>query len=83
MKSVEGRYHDGRIKLFELPGDVREEMRVIVTFVELGGVDLRRRGIGEADAETLRDTLAVFIEEWESPEMEDYDNYDAAKARDS
>lgn len=83
MKSVQGIYRDGRIELDELPGDVRDEARVIVTFLGSGGVDLRQRGISEAEAEALRGTLATFVDEWESPEMQEYDDYDAAKRRTS
>ena len=34
LKSVEGVYRDGKIELTELPGDVQDETRVIVTFLE-------------------------------------------------
>ncbi len=64
--SVEGVYRDGKIELSELPGDVREEMRVIVTFVEPRGVSLRPRGIDQAQAAKLRDSLAAFAEDWET-----------------
>ena len=64
----------------ETPGDVREETRVIVTFLAPGHIDLRARGIGEAQAADLRARLATFTEDWDSPEMDIYDNYDTAKA---
>ncbi len=83
LTSVEGVYRDGKIELSELPGGVREEMRVIVTFVEPRGVPLGPRGIDQAQAAKLRDNLAAFAEDWESPEMEVYDDYDAARARSS
>jgi hypothetical protein len=50
LKSVEGVYRDGKIELTELPEDVREEARVIVTFLETSHIDLRERGIDEAQA---------------------------------
>ena len=34
LKSVEGVYRDGKIELTEFPGDVRNDTRVIVTFLE-------------------------------------------------
>ncbi len=43
-------------------------------------IDLRTRGIDEAQAADLRARLATFAEDWNSPEMDIYDNYDAAKA---
>jgi len=41
---------------------------------------LRALGIDEAQAADLRARLATFVEDWESPEMNIYDDYDAAKA---
>jgi antitoxin YefM len=40
---------------------------------------LASRSIGEAQAADLRSRLAPFAEEWDSPEMDIYDNYDALK----
>lgn len=82
LNSVEGVYRRGKIELSELPDDVREETRVIVTFVELQGLALlRERGIDDAQAAKLRGSMAAFAEDWESPEMEVYDDYDAARTR--
>ena len=81
LKSVEGVYRDGKIELTELPGEVRDETRVIVTFMETNYVDLRERGIDEAQATELRAQLGTFAEEWNSPDMDLYDNYDAAKTK--
>jgi hypothetical protein len=47
---------------------------------ESGGVDLRSRGINKTQAAELRVRLSSFAEDWDSPEMDLYDNYDAAKA---
>jgi hypothetical protein len=54
LKSVEGVYRDGKIELTELPEDVCDETRVIVTFLETSPIDLRARGIDEAQAAELR-----------------------------
>jgi hypothetical protein len=81
LKSVEGIYRDGKIELTELPGDVHDETRVIVTFLETNHIDLRARGIDEAQAAELRAQLGSFAEEWNSLDMVIYDNYDAAKAK--
>lgn len=78
--SVEGVYRKGKIELQGLPAHVVDEARVIVTFVEPRNIDLRARGIDATQAADLRARLATFAEDWESPEMEAYDNYDAAKA---
>ena len=81
LKSVEGVYRDGKIELTELPGDVLDETRVIVTFLETNPIDLQARDINETQAAELRAQLGIFAEEWDSPEMEPYNNYDAAKAK--
>ncbi len=81
LKSVESVYRDGKIELTDLPKDVRDDTRVIVTFLETNHVDLRERGINEAQAAELRAQLGTFAEDWNSPEMAVYDDYDAAKAK--
>jgi hypothetical protein len=81
LKSVEGVYRDGKIELTDLPEDVRDDTRVIVTFLEANHIDLRERGIDEAQAVKLRAQLGTFAEEWNSPDMTLYDDYDAAKAK--
>jgi hypothetical protein len=80
LKSIEGIYRNGKIELAQIPTDVRDETHVIVTFLEPSPIDLRERGIDEAHAADLRARLATF-EAWDSPEMDVYDEYDAAKAR--
>jgi len=80
LTAIRGIYRDGKIKLTEIPINVREETPVVVTFLEPDHIDLRARGIDEAQAADLRTRLATFVAEWESPEMNVYDNYDAAKA---
>jgi hypothetical protein len=42
--------------------------------------NLASQGIDREQAKTLRASLATFSEDWNSPEMSVYDNYDAAKA---
>jgi hypothetical protein len=81
LKSVEGVYRAGKIELCELPGEVQDETRVIVTFLESGVVDLQARGIDREQAADLRERLSAFAEDWESPEMAAYNHYDAAKSR--
>ena len=39
----------------------------------INAVDLRERGIDELQAADLRRRLATFAEDWERPEMSDYD----------
>ena len=80
LTSIPGIYRRGKIELAQHPRDVRDETRVIVTFLEHDAIDLRARGIGESQAVELRARLAVFAEDWDSPEMSIYDDYDAAKS---
>jgi len=80
LTAIRGIYRDGKIELTEIPINVREETPVVVTFLGPGYIDLRARGIDEAQAADLRARLATFVEDWESPEMSVYDDYDAAKA---
>ena len=81
LKSIVGVYRDGKIELTETPMNVPNETNVIVTFLEAGPIDLRARGIDEAQAADLRARLKTFAEDWESPEMDVYNEYDAAKAK--
>ena len=79
--SIEGVYRNGKIELAEVPEDVPDETRVVVTFThraEAGPIDLRALGIDEAQAADLRARLATFAEDWDDPEMDIYDEYYAA-----
>ena len=74
VKSVEGVYRNGRVELVE-PIAEAEGSRVIVTWVHPAApVDLRERGIDESQAADLRRRLAPFIEDWDRPEMNAYDD---------
>ena len=42
-------------------------------------IDLAARGLNQAEAADLRARLATFHEEWNSPEMDIYDDYDTIK----
>ena len=79
--TIEGIYREGKIELLETPSDMCEGTRVVVTFLPPGSIDLRERGIDEAQAANLRARFATFAEDWESPEMDIYDNYDEEKAK--
>lgn len=53
---------------------------VLVTFPSTGPIDLQSRGIDPAQAAEIRGRLATFAEDWDSPEMSVYDDYDNAKS---
>jgi hypothetical protein len=72
MLTVEGTYKNGKVELVETPPQVNQS-RVLVTFLETSGVDLRARGIDEAQAAELRARLKTFAEDWERPEADIYD----------
>jgi hypothetical protein len=80
LTSVEGVYRNGHIELTEHSNDLREGARVIVTLIESSSIDLATQGINPEQAEILRTNLATFAEDWNSPEMSIYDDYDASKA---
>ena len=74
VKSVEGIYRNGKVELTE-PLTEAEGSRVIVTWVHhQEAVNLRERGIDEDKAADLRRRLAAFAEDWDRPEMADYDD---------
>jgi len=80
LTSLQGIYRNGKIELERPPRNIREETPVIITFISSGSVDLRSRGISRAQAKSLRAQLASFAEEWESPEMNAYDNKEIDEA---
>ena len=77
---IEGIYRDGKIALLEMPDEISEDTHVIVTFLDRS-YDLQERGIDKAHAADLRARLGTFSEDWESPDMAMYDNYDALKSK--
>jgi len=76
LTSVRGIYRKGQIEFSEKPQNIEDETEVIVTFVT-PYTDLRKRGIDEEQARLLRTQLSAFAEDWDSPEMSLYDDYDA------
>jgi hypothetical protein len=80
LTSIEGVYRNGRVELIGDPSNVPEGTEVIVTFVKSNDINLEVQGIDKEQAQSLRASLATFSDDWNSPEMSIYDNYDAAKA---
>lgn len=80
LETIEGVYRDGKIELLKTPRDVSDDTPVIVTFLASNSINLRERGIDEEQTAVLRASLTSFVEDWESPEMNAYDNYDEAKS---
>ena len=82
LRTVEGIYHQGRVDLLERPEGFKGDVPVMVTFlIETDGVDLRERGITQAQAQDLRGRLTAFREDWDAPEMDVYDYFQSRNCR--
>jgi hypothetical protein len=79
LTTIQGRYRAGKIELVEIPHGIPEDTPVIITFLQSPYLDLPSRGVNKEQAADLRGRLITFAEEWDSPEMDIYDNYDLAK----
>ena len=79
LTSFEGLYRNGQIKITDLPTGMPDGTKVIVTFLKSDEINLESLGINRSDAQILLASLFTFAEEWDSPEMSIYDNYDVAK----
>jgi hypothetical protein len=74
FKSIEGVYRDGKVELLESPPEWKEA-RVIVTFLPAPGpIDLRALGISEEQARDMRTRFRTFIEDWDDPAMDVYND---------
>jgi hypothetical protein len=80
LTAIRGIYRGGTIQLAEIPRNVDDDTPVSVTFLTPNSINLQERGIGEEQAAYLRARLATFVDDWDSLEMDIYNNYDAAKA---
>lgn len=80
LTSIVGVYRDGQIVLAELPRDLPNETQVIVTFLESPAIDLSARGIDAVQAADLRIRLRTFAADWDSAEMDVYNDYTTSKA---
>jgi hypothetical protein len=77
LTTIAGVYRKGRIELARQPSAMPDDTQVLVTFLTPKAVDLASERVTREDAEAIRSRLASFAEEWSSPEMSAYDNYDA------
>jgi len=75
LNNIEGIYRNSRVELTQQPIDIDEATRVIVTFMKSDEIDLASQGINKAQAEILRSHLGTFADDWESQEMNIYDDY--------
>jgi hypothetical protein len=82
LKTLPGIYRNGQIELLEIPSDMDDNTRVLITFLapQPALATLAERHIDPGQAADLRARLATFTEDWERPEMDAYDDYDNARA---
>ena len=80
-KTIEGIYRNGKIELSETPDGVCDGTRAVVVFLPPGAIGIGEHGIDTLQAAKLRARFSTFVEDWESPEMSVYDNYDEEKAK--
>lgn len=73
MTTVAGIYRNGHVDLAQKPDGIRSEVRVLVTFLDSDVIDLGRIGMNEAQAADLRAKISTFAQDWDSPEMDVYD----------
>ena len=78
---INGVYRNGNIILNNIPSSLHEETHVIVIYTDDDSLDLKENGINEKQATELREQFTVFSEDWDSPDMSIYDDYDKAKAK--
>jgi hypothetical protein len=81
LTTVRGVYRNGKVELEKPPRNVEDDSPVIVTFLNAEKIDLRKRGMDKSQARMLRAQLSTFAEEWDSPEMNVYDHYDAGLSK--
>jgi hypothetical protein len=81
LTAVEGVYRNGIVELAEVPAQVSENARVLVTFLENGANGAAGDEFEQEQIAELRARLQTFAADWESEEMNIYDDYDAAKSR--
>jgi biopolymer transport protein ExbD len=78
-QQLTGIYRQEPIELPEKPSHLSDETQVFITVSESPDLRLNTQEITPEQAQQLRHSLASFAEEWNSPEMSIYDDYDAAK----
>ncbi len=81
LSTIEGVYRKGKVELSEIPFKFKDETKVLVVFLDARTTHLIDRGIDVSQAADLRDRFATFIDDWDNPEMDVYDDYDSNKSR--
>lgn len=63
LRTLEGICQNGKVELREVPSDVCDGARILVTFLKPQDIDLRVCGIDEGCAAELSARLATFVED--------------------
>ncbi len=71
--TVEGIYKNGVVTLANKPELQETQVRVLVTFLKSDEMTVSAE---LAEAAEMRSKLESFIEDWDDPAMDVYDNYD-------
>jgi hypothetical protein len=75
LQSVQGIYRNGQIELLETLANVREAPVIVTFLTSQRPIDLRERGISAPEAANLRWRFQAFAEDWDRPDMDDYNDY--------
>ena len=75
LKTMDGLFHNGKIEFSDIHFNIPNNSKVVVTVLEDDSINLNDRGINKSDAVELRSKLASFSCDWDSPEMDIYNNY--------
>ena len=80
IQTVEGVFRDGKVQLLEEPANIREA-RVIVTLLPEANEPPSETSFTPEEVAELRGKLAAWEEDWNTPGMEQYDDYEARRRR--
>lgn len=78
--TAHGIFRNGRIEFPEAPDGVPDETPAVVTFAIKEAGELEQRGITPEQAAAFRLALGAGMDDWDSPEMDIYNDYDSQKA---
>ncbi len=72
LTTIQGVYRDGKVELLE-PAPEMPEAQVFVTFMPAKRINLADLGITPDQAAEIRARFGGVVEDWDSPEMDEYD----------
>lgn len=75
-----GIFRNGKVEFAQLPDGVPDETPAVVTFAIEDASALEQRGITPEQATAFRLALGAGIDDWDTPDMDIYNDYDSQKA---